>query len=578
MKELPNPKEKPCPVTVVTVPDAEKWVLSRAYNLAARFARGQWLLKLDCDTMLTERFLDGLVLPSGEVHLKEGGRLPARADEDRFFYRYFWEHAKTENEQHLNGIFLSRAEDFRRINGYDERITTYGWDDSDLYIRFEEGGAGNALGLKAVEIRPGSVSHIKHGDALRGANQHLVMGPTLETQVNSQATAALPSWTKIGTVQETEYEYDLLSKDGQFVAARITRTPRALLDHLSRQEQVAIIDEATNRLLHDIYGFPWSVLSEINRSRGELVRSLASLGRSTHWQSGNGFIFAEVGGTVPERLLGMASAIGLAMKYERPLFLAWSSGTREEPTPRITDFFDVDNSGVVDDGLDGPTSGRSSKGARVYQVGRWKCRSLVDVCAQTDTAFKMMSEFRSGRHDDELAAAQAVLDVLHGKTPGKRNILLRLEGRFPLQKIDERARALASLTPSRALSDHIAKLGDLSDHLGVYVGPGVRLKGVEAMVRRLDSHNGADSKYFVSGAEKAIVDQARPLMRFSEHMAASAVDINTAGPTEEIRDTIRDLAELYGLSHCKSMVNDGRPPGAVSEVMNLLRRRALKFL
>lgn len=573
MKQLPHLKDHACPITVIAVPDAEAWVLSRAYNLAARFARGEWLLKLDCDTMITERFLDGLVLPNGEVRSKEGSRLPARADEDRFFYRYFWEHAKTENEQHLNGVFLARAEDFRRINGYDERITTYGWDDSDLYKRLEAEGAGTGLGLKSVEIRPGSVSHIQHGDALRGANQHLVMGPSLETQVNSQATAALPSWTKIGTLQETEYDYDLLTRDGQFVSAHITRTPRALLDHLSRQEQIAIIDEATNRLLHDIYGFPWSVLSEINRSRGELVRSLASLGRSTHWQSGNGFIFAEVGGTVPERLEGMASAIGMAMKYERPLFLAWSSGTREEPTPRITDFFDVDNSGVVDDS-DGPPGALTGKGARVYQVGRWKCRALVDICAQSDSAFKMMSEFRSGGHDDEAAAAQAVLDVLHGKTPGKRNILLRLEGTFPLLKVEERARALASLTPSRALSDHIAKLGDLSQHLGVYIGPGVRLKGVEAMVRRLNSHNGANSKYFVSGSDKGIVDQARPLLRFSEHMPASVIKAEPPGPTQEIRDTIRDIAELYGLSHCKSMVNDGRPPMAVSEVMSLLRRQA----
>lgn len=577
LKDLPEMKERPCPISVVVVPDAETWVLSRAYNLAARFARGEWVLKLDCDTMLTDRFLDGLVLPKGEVRMKEKGRLPARADEDRFFYRYFWEHAKTENEQHLNGVFLSRAEDFRRVNGYDERINTYGWDDSDLYARLEREGAGTDLGLKPVEIRPGAVSHIQHGDALRGANQHLVMGPSLETQVNSQATAALPSWTKVGTVQETEYEYNLHSKDGQLVSAHILRTPQALLDHVSRQEQISIIDEATNRLLHDTYGFPWSVLSEINRSRGELVRSLASLGRSTHWQSGNGFIFAEVGGTVPERVAGMASAIGLAMKYERPLFLAWSSGTREEPTPRITDFFDVDNSGVVDDAFDGVGEIGSRKGARVYQVGRWKCRALVDICAQTDSAFKMMSEFRSGGHEDEMAAAQAVLDVLHGKTPGKRNILLRLEGTFPVQKVEECARALASLTPSRALSDHMAKLGDVSEHLGVYIGPGVRLKGVEAMVRRLNAHNGAESKYYVTGAEKSIVAQARPMLKFAQHAAESATSTEPQGPTEEIRDTIRDIAELYQLSHCKSMVNDGRPPAAVFQVMHLLKRKAVRF-
>lgn len=563
----------PCDVSVVNVVDPGAWVLSRAYNLAARFASGEWLFKVDCDTMLREDVLRNVVLPKGKVRSAVSGRLPARADEDRFFYRYFWEHALTENDQHLNGIFLARAEDFRRVNGYDERITTYGWDDSDLYLRLEKEGAGDNLGLRAVEFKPSALEHMRHGDAYRGANQHLVMGPTLETQVNQQATAALPSWTKVGTVQETEYEYDLVSKDGRFALAKIVQTPRTLLEHLSRQEQSAIIDEATNRLLHDIYGFPWSVLGEINRSRAELVRSLALLGRSTHWQSGNGFIFAEVGGTIPERLLGMASAIALAMKYERPLFLAWSSGTREDPTPRVTDFFDVDSSGVVDEEIDGSGGQWPRKGARVYQVGRWKCRSVVEVCAKTDTAFKLMSEYRSGGHSDDYEAARAVLDVLHGNVPGKRNILLRLEGLFPLQKVEERAKALASLTPSHALADYLRKFGDLSQHLGIYVGHGVKQRGVEAMVKRINAHHGDSAKYFVSGAQREMVNVARQMLKFDENLAASARHIEAIGSTKEIRETVRDIAELYGLAHCKSMVNDGRPPVAVLGIMNLLRRQ-----
>lgn len=564
---------KPCAVSVVSVVEPDAWVLSRAYNLAARFARGEWLFKVDCDTLLREDVLSNIVLPRGKVRSSAGGRLPARADEDRFFYRYFWEHALTENDQHLNGVFLARAEDFRSVNGYDERITTYGWDDSDLYLRLEKEGMGDNLGLRAVDFRPGALTHMRHGDAYRGANQHLVMGPALETQINQQATAAMASWTKVGTVQETEYEYDLVSKDGRFALARILRTPRALLEHLSRQEQTDMIDEATNRLLHDIYGFPWSVLGEINRSRAELVRSLALLGRSTHWQSGNGFIFAEVGGTIPERLLGMASAMALAMRYERPLFLAWSSGTREDPTPRVTDFFDVDSSGVVDEEVDAGAGQQPRKGARVYQIGRWKCRSVVEVCAKTDGAFKLMSEYRSGGHNDEEKAAQAVLDVLHGKVPGKRNILLRLEGSFPLQRMEERAQALASLMPSHALADYLGKLGDLSKHMGIYVGHGVKQRGVEAMVKRVDEHHGEGAMYFVSGAQREMVEVTRRMLRFEENMAVRARNIETIGSTHEIREMLRDIAELYALAHCKSMVNDGRPPAAVLETMNLLRRK-----
>lgn len=562
-----------CEVRVVSVADPGSWVLTRAYNLAARFARGEWLMKVDCDTMVVEeRLLARLVLPGGDVEGRGRGRLPARGEEERFFYRFFWEKARTENEEHLNGVFLARTEDFRRVNGYDERITTYGWDDSELYARLERGGAGEGMGLRPIEFEAGSLKHMKHGDGYRGANQHLVMGPTLETQVNQQATEVLPSWSEVGTVEETEYEFDLLSKDGRYAGARIVRTPRGLLEHLSRQEQTGIIDEATNRLLHDVYAFPWSVLGEINRSRGELVRSLALLGRSTHWESGNGFIFAEVGGTVPQRVLGMASAIGLAMEYERPLFLAWSSGTREEPTPRVTDFFDVDSSGVVDEGMEGIGGRRGRRGARVYQVGRWKCRSLVEVCAQADAAFGLMTEFRSGGHEDERKAGEQVLDVLHGKVAGKRNVLLRLEGAFPLQQVEERMRAMASLMPSHGLADHLGKLGDLSEHLGIYIGHAVKQRGVDAMVKRVEGHYGASEKYFVSGGQREMVARARQLLRVEENMVESARNIETAGATHEIRETTRDIAELYALAHCKSLVNDGRPPSAVLEIIRLLRR------
>ncbi|CAN8073026.1 unnamed protein product [Agarophyton chilense] len=545
-------------VSVVTVQEPDQWVLSRAYNLAFSLATGDWIFKVDCDTEVRRSFFE---------------RHPLRRKnyDFPFFYRFDWKKAGNENQKHLAGVFLARADHVAHVHGYDERIATYGWDDSDIYSRLQANGTPEGDRLVPLDIQPATLSHMSHGDDLRAANQHLAMGPTMETELNSQAVSVLPSWQDVAQTEKTIYTFDVFSRDARFITAKPQKTPVPLLDQLSLQQRSSIMEGSTNRLLHDIYGFPWSVLSEINRSRSELARSLAALGKSVISSKPSGLIFAEVGGSVPQRLLAMSSALALAIIYERPLFLAWSAGSREEPTPRITDFFDVDNSGfLLDDNL---SNSPRRKSARIYQIGRWKCRYSLELCARTDSAFNTMAEFRTGSHEDETAAAQEVLDVLKGKVSGKRNVLLRLEGAFPLQTSTERSRAFSSLTPSSALASRINKLGIASDHVGVYLGPGIRQRGIDAMVKRLRLHTGDNTLYFVSGAERTVVDVTRKLLLSSSEVAAAAEEQVLYGATQEIRDTTREIAELYALSTCSDMVNDGRPPAAVLEVLSLLKRR-----
>ena len=99
---------------VVSVPMEREWNLARAYNLAAQFARGKFILKVDSDTRLAPGFL--------EAHLLH----------ERAFYAGDWRRAPDENAWHLNGVVLLRREHFFTIGGYDERFRGYGWDDTDL--------------------------------------------------------------------------------------------------------------------------------------------------------------------------------------------------------------------------------------------------------------------------------------------------------------------------------------------------------------------------------------------------------------------------------------------------------------
>lgn len=123
----------------------DRWVLSVALNFGISQARFPILLKVDADTCLGPDFFN--LHPLSEL-----------GDD---FYAGDWRTARTINERHLNGVLLVHLKNFQRVNGYNEYIRTYGYDDSDLYTRLEESG------LKYRRFNFDSLSHLSHDDCLR---------------------------------------------------------------------------------------------------------------------------------------------------------------------------------------------------------------------------------------------------------------------------------------------------------------------------------------------------------------------------------------------------------------------------
>ncbi len=127
-------------ILLAEVTGQPKWILSHAFNLAARLCRGSLMLKLDADVKLLAGFF--------EKH---------KPGDDNFFCGN-WRIRRNPNELHLNGIlFLQRAALFR-VNGYNEFIKFYGWDDSDLYQRLEMSG------LRRADFDLDTLFHIPHGE------------------------------------------------------------------------------------------------------------------------------------------------------------------------------------------------------------------------------------------------------------------------------------------------------------------------------------------------------------------------------------------------------------------------------
>ncbi len=93
------------------------WRLASAYNQGFQLVNTKYIFKVDCDTIL-----------HSEAY--------AQNNLDEFVLRYAnWKRSETENDMHLNGVFLTKTATLRAVGGFDERFGLYGWEDSDLYER-----------------------------------------------------------------------------------------------------------------------------------------------------------------------------------------------------------------------------------------------------------------------------------------------------------------------------------------------------------------------------------------------------------------------------------------------------------
>ncbi|MFZ5802061.1 MAG: glycosyltransferase [Candidatus Omnitrophota bacterium] len=165
IKEFQNGK-----ILIVRALDQPKWVLSKAFNLAARFTQRQKMLKLDADVVLGHDFFKTHPLEAGE------------------FYTGNWRRARNDNDKYLNGILYCFRGDFFKVGGYNEGITSYGWDDCDLYSRLE------ALGLRKKDLNHNKLIHLPHGDDERLQFQPEVLDCRSEIQTNREKCEQAGGW------------------------------------------------------------------------------------------------------------------------------------------------------------------------------------------------------------------------------------------------------------------------------------------------------------------------------------------------------------------------------------------------
>lgn len=105
-------------IRYVRVENENKYIRSYAQNLGAKLCRYNKLLKLDADIEIKNpNFLSEHPIRHGEFYVSD----------------YLC--ARDSNERFTHGITYLYLEDYFKVNGYNEFIKDYGWDDSDFTIR-----------------------------------------------------------------------------------------------------------------------------------------------------------------------------------------------------------------------------------------------------------------------------------------------------------------------------------------------------------------------------------------------------------------------------------------------------------
>lgn len=115
-------------IRVIRIEGQSTMHLAKALNLAISKAKNSRIIKLDVDYILNPylNFFNEVKLSEGEF--LTGDWRNKKLDSDCGFLEY------------LNGFIFTFKQYFTSVGGYDEAISSYGWEDSDLYARMTARG------------------------------------------------------------------------------------------------------------------------------------------------------------------------------------------------------------------------------------------------------------------------------------------------------------------------------------------------------------------------------------------------------------------------------------------------------
>ena len=294
-------------VRVVRVEGKTRWYLSEAFNMAVSEVSAGFVLKLDADIELLKPGLNGL-------------------DTDSFsFTTGNWANVDV-SQMYTNGSLFCHVDHLKIIGGWDRRIRTYGWEDSDLYERLL------ALGLQQKYFPKGFLRHLDHSDSVR-----INLGIRFEdsdrllranTQANRIASEADFPWK--GPLLATK-EAEVGQSAQRSIWPCLPANDRAILCVSALEMELAKRDpDGGNTAAKIPQGIKHRIRSSIEIMRRNTVRFRPG-------QSGAKNIVVRVEHGLGNRLRALASGFQVAQRHGAQLTVVWIPDSHCEA--RLTDLF-----------------------------------------------------------------------------------------------------------------------------------------------------------------------------------------------------------------------------------------------
>tara|TARA_R110002020_G_scaffold35242_3_gene106512 strand:- start:2562 stop:3323 length:762 start_codon:yes stop_codon:yes gene_type:complete len=174
--------------------DDEKWSQTKSFNLSSRLCSKKNICKLDADYILEKDFFNFHPLDKNK------------------FYCGNWELARTENEKHLNGFLYVDRKSFMKVNGYNERLIKYGFDDTDIMNRLL------SLKMEILDINLDKIKHTQHSNKSRTKPYGQKESVEKSIEHNEKFCEEEP-WRRDDKMCEFHIEKD---KDNYYVCKRIS--------------------------------------------------------------------------------------------------------------------------------------------------------------------------------------------------------------------------------------------------------------------------------------------------------------------------------------------------------------------
>ena len=209
--EIPHVLDDPR-VRVVRVYGQKIFVRTLAQNLAVQMARYNKVFKCDSDVLLKGEFFASHPLESGQFWVGD------------------WHQARDSNERHLHGETYFNLDDFFRVGGYDERISSYGQDDTNLKDRMVLAGL-----IKKVFCYD-QMHHVAHDNTVRASNQNIV-----HPMVNTYANRLAVNWNELWSPKLKPATYKIIKDDLRVITFELESRPQEIQTDQALEAAIEIV-------------------------------------------------------------------------------------------------------------------------------------------------------------------------------------------------------------------------------------------------------------------------------------------------------------------------------------------------